>query len=157
MTMNVEYINPFIEASIGVIHQTTAIKPSVGNIYLKNTPYGSGNVAVLIGLTGKIQGNVVISLNEALACRITSAMMGGMPIEAFDEIVKSAIAELSNMILGNTATIFSTKNISIDISPPTVLTGENMQLSTGKTVIVCIPLIWENETVIELNVSYTEN
>ena len=155
--MNVEYINPFIAASRNVISQTTGLQTAIGKLYVKATPYTSNSVMVLIGLTGKIQGNVVVSFNYETAYKIVSAMMGGMPIQALDEISKSAIGELCNMILGNTATIFSQKNINIDITPPTVLTGDNMQLSIAKATVVCIPLILEDNAQVELNISYIEN
>ena len=61
------------------------------------------------------------------------------------------------MILGNTATIFSKKNIHVDITPPTVLTGDNMQLSAAKSTVVCIPLILDDNAKIELDISYVEN
>ncbi len=44
----------------------------------------------------------------------------GMPVTELDDMATSAISELGNMIMGNAATIFSTKGIVIDITPPTV-------------------------------------
>ena len=65
---------------------------------MKNNSYSSDGVVILIGLTGKISGNVVLSLSKNLALSIASAMMYGMPVNELDEISKSAIAELANMI-----------------------------------------------------------
>jgi chemotaxis protein CheX len=154
--MKVEYINPFIEASQNVINQTTGLSPKIGKVYIKNIPYRGENVVVLIGLTGSIQGNVLLSLRKTLACKIASAMMGGMPVPELDEIAKSAIAELCNMILGNTAAIFSKNKVDIDITPPTVLTGENMQFSPNKSVIVCIPLEFNDGEKLEIDITYME-
>lgn len=154
--MNVEFINPFIEASTSIIRQTTGITPKLGKLYVKNAPYRSDSVLVMIGLTGKIYGSVVINFSVESACKVASAMMGGLEVKSLDEIAKSAIAELCNMILGNTATVFSTKSIEIDITPPAVLTGQNMQLSVHRSVIVCIPLELENGAKIELDISYID-
>lgn len=150
--MKVEYINPFIEASINVISETTRLTPILGKVYVGNNSYKGDNVLVVIGITGAIQGNVVISLQTFLACKICSAMMMGMPVSEFDDIAKSAIAELGNMILGNAANIFYKNNINIDITPPTVLTGDNLQLSQGKTGMVCVPLKFKDEEHIDINV-----
>ena len=68
--MKVEYINPFIESSISIINQTTGINPTLGTISVKKEPYKGDNVVVLIGLTGEIQGNVIITLHKELACKI---------------------------------------------------------------------------------------
>jgi len=154
--MKVEYINPFIEASQDVIREMTALSPVLGKFYIKNAPYSGDNVVVLIGLTGAILGNVVMSFKKPLACKMASIMMCGMPVVELDEIAKSAIAELCNMILGNAASIFSKNKILIDITPPTVLTGENMQFSPSKSVIVCIPLVFSGGDTIDIDISYRE-
>jgi chemotaxis protein CheX len=155
--MKAEYINPFIEASQRIIAETTGLSPKVGKIYIKNTPFKGDNVVVLIGLTGSIQGNVTLSLKRTLACKIASAMMGGIPVVELDELTKSAVSELCNMILGNTANIFYKNNIAIDITPPTVLTGENMEFSPSKSVIICIPLEFECGETMEIDITYKEN
>lgn len=155
--MKVEYINPFIEASLEVISQTTNMKPTIGKVFVKNNSYNGDGVVIFIGLTGKINGNVVLSLSKNLALNIASAMMGGMPVIELDEISKSAIAELANMILGNTASIFYKNGIGIDITPHTVLTGENINLTPTKSVTVCIPLNFQGGESLEIDVSYQEN
>jgi chemotaxis protein CheX len=154
--MKVEYINPFIEASQNVINQTTGLSVSLGKLYIKQTPYKGDNVVVFIGLTGSIQGSVIISFKRVVACKIASAMMGGMNVPELDELAKSAVAELCNMILGNTANIFYNNNINIDITPPTVLIGENMEFSMEKSTVVCIPLEFDNGDIIDIDIAYKE-
>jgi len=84
-------------------------------------------------------------------------MMECQLITELDEIAKSAIGELCNMILGFTATLFSREKIIVDITPPTILTGDNIELSMPNTVVVCIPLIFEDDSQIEINVSFVED
>lgn len=154
--MKVEYINPFIESSMSIINQTTGINPTLGKIHVKKAPYKGDNVVVLIGLTGEIQGSVIITLNKVLACKIASAMMCGMPVAELDEMARSAISELCNMILGNTANIFYSNNINIDITPPTLMTGENMEFSQSNALTVCVPLQFEDGYEINIDISYKE-
>jgi chemotaxis protein CheX len=154
--MKAEYINPFVEASTNIINQTTGLSPILGKIYVKDAPYKSDNVLVMIGLTGKIFGSVVITFSQKVACNIASAMMMGMPVNELDEISKSAIGELCNMILGNTATLFSQKGVNVDITPPTIFTGNNMELSVHKSVVVCVPLLFNDGTKIEIDISYVD-
>ena len=154
--MKAEYINPFIEASMNIVHQTTGFSPKLGNIFVKEEPYTKENLVVLIGLTGQIMGIAVITFNRFTALRIASSMMMGMPVEELDEIAKSAIGELCNMILGNTATIFSQKGIEIDITPPTIFIGDNIQMSVHRSVVVCVPLILEDGNQIHIDISYLD-
>lgn len=154
--MKPEYIKPFTEASRSIIHQVTGFEPNIGEAYIKEIPYTGDTVVVLIGLTGQLYGSAIITLSKSFACKIASIMMGGMPVPELDEIAKSAIAELCNMILGNAASNFYKNNISIDITPPTVFTGENMQVSPTKAETICIPHVFEDGETLEIDLIYKE-
>lgn len=155
--MKAEYINPFISASSEMIDQVTGFKTKMGKIYVKDAPYRSESILVIIGITGGFHGSVVMSFSKATCCKIASAMMGCPLITELDEIAKSAIGELCNMILGYTSTLFSREKIIVDITPPTILSGDNIELSIPNTVVVCIPLLFEDESQIEINVSVAED
>lgn len=154
--MNIEYINPFIEASQTVLKQIASIDVSLGKVYFKNSPYQSESIVIMVGLTGKIRGQAVFTMSKKLAFSIASAMMFGMPVTEFDEISRSAISELSNMILGNTATLLYNKGMPIDITPPTLLMGENVQISPSKMKTICIPLLFPDGDALELDISIEE-
>ena len=155
--MKVEYINPFVLASSEMIEQVAGFQTALGKIYIKDAPYRSESILVLIGIAGGFHGSVVMSFSKVICCKIASAMMGCSLITELDEIAKSAIGELCNMILGHTATLFSKGNIVVDITPPTILTGDNIELSIPNTTVVCIPLIFEDDSQIEINVSFIED
>lgn len=91
-----------------------------------------------------------------MACQIASLMMGGMPIPTLDEMAKSAVAELCNMILGNAGIFLSQIGTKIDVTPPTTLTGEKIKLSMNDVLIICIPLLFDGNKLLELNISYRE-
>jgi chemotaxis protein CheX len=154
--MNVEYINPFIEASQSVFEMMTGVKPKLGGVYVKKTPYESAKIAVIVGLTGRIRGQVVISMSELTACGIASAMMGGMSIIALDDISKSAISELCNMIMGNTATILASRGMAIEITPPSMLIGDHMMIAPAHMKTVCVPLSINESIRFELDISLSE-
>ncbi|HOL85693.1 MAG TPA: chemotaxis protein CheX [Thermoclostridium caenicola] len=154
--MNVEYINPFIEASQSVLTMMTGNKPALGKVCLKKVPFQSDDIAVIVGLTGRIRGQVVISLSTGTALMVASAMMGGVALAELDEISKSAISELGNMIMGNTATILASRGIGIEITPPSLLVGQNMVITPAHMRTICVPLMLEGEKSIEINVSLEE-
>ncbi len=153
--MKVEYINPFIEASQSVLVMMTGIKPELGKVYLRKAPFASENIAVIVGLTGQIRGQVVISFCQSSALSIASAMMGGMPLTELDDISKSAISELANMIMGNTATILASRDIGIEITPPSLLMGEKLLISPTNMQTISIPLVLGNSKI-EIDVSLEE-
>lgn len=151
--MNVEYINPFIEASQSVMAMMTGKSPKLGRVYLRKSPFQSDNIAVIVGLTGKIRGQVIISLSKPTALHVASMMMGGMPVPEFDEISKSAISELANMIMGNTATLLANRGIGIEITPPSLLMGDNLTITPSNMRTICVPLELDDGHLMDLDVS----
>lgn len=151
--MNIEYINPFIEASQTVLKQIASIEAKLGKVYVKNSPYKSDNVIIIVGLTGKIRGQAIFAMSSDVALGIASKMMFGAPLAELDEMAKSAISELTNMILGNTATILYNKGINIEITPPSLLMGENMHISPNKMKTISIPLMLNEGGTIEIDIS----
>ncbi|WP_330381853.1 chemotaxis protein CheX [Defluviitalea phaphyphila] len=157
MSINVNFINPFIQGTQSILKEVCNEDSTLGKVYLKKSPYPSNTVVIIIGITGDVKGQVIFSLNIETACFIASKMMMGMNITELDEMAQSAISELTNMILGKTATIFYNKGVSIDITPPSLLMGDNMQISTSKMQTICIPLNLRGGNIFEIDVAIQEN
>lgn len=153
--MKAEYINPFIEAAQSVIKMLCGIEAKLGKVYLRNSPFSVNQVVIMIGVIGKIKGQVFFELSVDTAKKVASVMMGGMLVEELDEISKSAVSEMGNMILGNASTIFADKDISISITPPSLLTGEKIQISNKVSTIV-VPLELEGLGTVTVNVAAEE-
>lgn len=83
----------------------------------------SPDVNVKFSITGDVHGNVVYSMGETLAKKIASLMMG-MGVEDFDDLAKSAVCELGNMLAANGCTGLASQGITSDISTPQFLNGE---------------------------------
>ncbi len=116
--MKVEYINPFVQGAQNIINTVCGETPALGTLGLKQSPYICEPVSITIEIVGEIKGNVVFNMKEEVACHIASKMMFGMPIPSLDDMSKSAISELGNMISGNVATLIAAKGKIIDIRPP---------------------------------------
>ena len=151
--MNIEYINPFIEASQTVIKQVANVDAKLGKVFLKSAPYMGESILIIVGITGKIRGQAIFTMNKNVAFKVASAMMYGMPVDELNEISKSALSELTNMILGNTATILYNKGIGIEITPPSLLFGENLQITPSKMKTICIPLYLSDDEILEIDIS----
>ena len=151
MSINVEYINPFLMAATNIIKDICQIDMQVGKPYVKQTAFADDSVIIMIGITGEMRGSVIIALTYNKALEIASKMMMGMPVTELDEMATSAISELGNMIMGNAATILSTKGVGIDITPPTLCRG-NLTITQSYTNNICIPLSGDDITI-ELDVA----
>ncbi|MBC7958360.1 MAG: chemotaxis protein CheX [Vallitaleaceae bacterium] len=153
---NVEYINPFIEAAQNVLRDFCRIDAKIGKPYLTNASYEGDTLMVIVGITGDLRGQVIINMNYTVACGIASHMMMGMPVPELNDMAKSAVSELANMILGNSATLFSKKGIALDITPPSICSGNNLEISVSDSKTICIPLLFDGDKTLEINVAIKE-
>lgn len=150
-TINVDHINPFLIASTKILKEMCYIEPKVGKPFVKDPIFLDNTILIIIGFTGEMRGQVMISFEHSIACDIASRMIM-MPITKMDDFAMSAISELGNMILGNAATIFSNQGIVIDITPPTIGSG-TMSFSHSYTKSICIPLVYDDNKKIEINIA----
>lgn len=153
--MNVEYLNPIIKASTFVLGQTCMIEAKVGKPYLTQTSYEDEIFIIMIGITGQLHGQVILAMESSVACEIASKMMMGMPVDSLNDMAKSALGELMNMMMGNAMTYFSEMDILLDITPPTMFESKDLSLNVGDSRMVCIPIEFEDKKV-ELNVAVKE-
>ncbi len=148
-TIDVRHINPFLQSSIAIMESVTHLKLLVGkpeatDFKLKDTTY-----AIQVGVVGEMKGQVVLAMTDENARDIASRMMFGMPVNEIDEMSASALNELGNMIMGNTATIFSTLGILIDITPPLAVQGNDIVLRSDVDGIK-VPLMYGGKSYINL-------
>ncbi|THF76906.1 chemotaxis protein CheX [Cohnella fermenti] len=149
--MKAEFINPFLESARHVIEQMVQIKPSTGQLSVKDIQFIDHYVWIQIGMTGQMSGNIVFGLSETVALKIISAMMGGFTITEIDEIGKSAISELGNMISGNASTMLYNQGVQVDITPPRVVHSSVFDsLASGRALAV--PLIMDGIGELEIQV-----
>lgn len=155
---NVEYMNPFLTAAKSVMKDICQIDTEMGKPYITKTVFEGEKFVIMVGITGQLTGQVIFSMSDATACDIASKMMMGMPVPELNDMATSAVSELSNMVLGNAATIFSTKEILIDITPPSVLVGRDMEITVSDSKTICVPLTYDNGAkTFELNIAVKEN
>ncbi len=137
--MKVELINPFVIASSSVLEMVLGQAPAKGNLAMQPTSFTSQQVNVVCGVTGQIEGQVIYGMSLTTADQVASAMVG-QPIKIFDQLAASAIAELGNMISGNAMLHLSEAGYVCDITPPTIVRGSKVTISTLSIPAIVIPL-----------------
>ena len=153
--LDVNHINPFLQSSISIFESVTQIKPSVGKPGLASLDFMDATFVIQVGVTGELKGQVLIVMSIDNAKDIASKMMMGMPDNELDDLATSALSELGNMIMGNTATIFSTQNTHIDITPPMALVGSQLRLSSDIQALK-IPMLCDGAEIFSLFICVTK-
>ena len=140
--MKVEYINPFVVASFSVLEMVLANRPVKGDLAMQPATFTSQQCNVVCGVTGQVHGQVIYGMSLTTADKIASAMLG-QAIKVFDQLAASAIAELGNMISGNAMLHLSESGFVCDITPPTIIRGTNVKISTLSIPAIVIPVTTE--------------
>ncbi len=152
--MKAEYVNSFIKAFGGIYEGMTQTKLDMGKPFLK-TDTGAlkcSDVLIIIGLTGDLRGQVVVSMDLDFA-KFTAGKMMGLDVMELGEMGKSAISEMGNMIMGHAATYLSNQGILIDITPPTILVGKDLNMTNSKMKTICIPFEYQNTMGLRMDIS----
>lgn len=76
---------------------------------------------VFVGITGDIKGKLVLIGEQNLFSSLGEIMFG-VPVQ--DEMLLSFSGELGNMIAGNLSTHITNEGVSIDITAPSIITGD---------------------------------
>ncbi|CAG7617452.1 hypothetical protein PAESOLCIP111_02027 [Paenibacillus solanacearum] len=149
--MKAELINPFLESARVVIEQVANVRPSTGKLGIKDVKFVEKYLWIMIGMTGQMQGDIVFGLHEEVALRMVSAMMGGYTITQMDDMSKSAISELGNMISGNASTMLYNQGVHVDITPPKLMHSEIFDGFAVKKALT-IPLIMDGIGELDIQV-----
>lgn len=151
--MDVNHVNPFIQSFASVMPSMGFATVTKGKLSIKEQELVKTGVIIIVGIVGSIKGNVVYTIDFEDAKKIASTMMMGMPVEELDEMSKSALSEMANMLTANAATVFYSQGILIDISTPTLLYGTDVDVKMSSHQVIGIQMI-ADDIPVEINVAF---
>lgn len=140
VTLDVNFINPFLEATMKVLEVQTQTKCRPGQITRKtNDGRFEADLSGVIGLVSDaFKGSVVIGFPEKTFLTVMSRMMGEELKELTKEIEDGA-GELTNMIFGQAKLALNEKGYGINTAIPSVIRGKGHSVSgvtSGPVVVV---------------------
>ncbi len=130
--VKVEHINPFISATVETFKSMLATDVTPGKLMLIKGNKLQSDSSGIIGLSGGAKGSVILSFPRISALKTVSQFIGEK-IVTMDDTVKDAIGELANIVAGAAKKDLTAYKISISL--PTVIIGDNHEVTGGKDVI----------------------
>lgn len=142
--MDVNLVNPFIEATIHVLSSMAFTKAHVGKPYRKKDNIAKGDVTGIVGLIGETRGTLSVSFSEQCILSIVSKMFGE-EVNTINEEVKDAVGEILNIVSGQARQKLETMGRLLKGAIPTVIAGKNHSIThiTSHSVIA-IPFNTDN-------------
>jgi len=106
-------------------------------------------VNVTIGFLGKVNGYVIVGLNEVVAEELVSVMTGGFLNTLDDPMARSTILELGNMLSAYIANNMSAElgGEKVAITPPTLVMGSGVYIMMTRYESVDIKFATEKGSI----------
>lgn len=152
--MNIDFINPFVEASYEILKEVLQVEIRREDIYLKSRVSNIKGIAALIGLFGQVEGRLILDMTPDTAVKIASKMLGEN-LEAVDEMVVNVITEIANMITANAITKLHNRGYNLDLTPPSIIRGSDVEITDKDLEALVVPLSMQYGLV-EINVATKE-
>ena len=142
--MKAQFINPFVSSATEVLKAEcdVTVKRN-GKLTLTNEAATPMEVTALIGVTGNLKGMALYSMSKSTALAFFSTMLGEEATE-FDDLARSAIGELGNMITGRSAILLEKAGFSCNLTPPSIIEGKGTLISSVQLAKLVVPLTTEH-------------
>lgn len=154
--MKAEYANVFVRSAVHVFQKELDITLTRNSLYKKNAPVPSLPVAIVIGITGSVRGQVVYSIDTDFALDIAHVMVPNKLPSELKALMNSAVGEIANMVTGQASIALAGSENVINLTPPAVFSGRNMTVDFLEIPTVCLQML-SQMGVLEINIAFNES
>jgi len=134
-----DLIQPFINSADAVLAQGLGSPVSIENLSMEEEAYRRKGIAAEVYLTGEIEGRIIFDVDLGAALELASRLAGVEVSETDEELVREAVCELANQIIGNAVTTLNDQGFHFHVRPPTLHTSEKGSKSSEDTeaLVMC--------------------
>ena len=97
-------------------------------------PTRGPRVVSAVGMAGDFDGVAYYDLPEALALKVTSAMLSLEPSQCTHEVVNDALGELANMVTGTFKNQFVARGLECRLTIPSLIRGSSFSIEAASSV-----------------------
>jgi chemotaxis protein CheX len=137
--MRMDLIQPFINSADAVLAQGLNSAVSIENLTMEEEAYRRKGIAAEVSLTGDIEGRIIFDADQKTATRFASRL-AGTELPGTDDLVREAVCELANQIIGNAVTVLNDQGFHFRVHPPTLHTSERGSKTSEDTeaLVLCL-------------------
>jgi chemotaxis protein CheX len=139
--VDVDFINPFIDATLKTIEIQCSLSAQAGKAFIKGSVVQDRiDIAAVIALTSSaFSGSVAICFPKQVFLGLMTRMLG----ETYSEItadVQDGASELLNITFGQAKVILNEKGYELQKAIPTIVLGENISVKhMTRTATIVLP------------------
>jgi chemotaxis protein CheX len=131
--MKMELIQPFINAADAVLAETLACPVTVSDISMEEEAYQRRATAVLIEISGDIEGRVIFDVEDAAAMKVAATISGCPDLDPDPQLIRETVSELANLVIGNAVTALNDQGFRFKVHPPEEHSGQQGLSGTEDT------------------------
>lgn len=126
------FVQTYKESFSEVLSEMTGMKSLVTGPFDQEISFKLTGVAVIIGITGKYPGRIILGLSPETAEKFASAISDEPIID--EDFMMDIIAEFCNIAAGHTTTKINNKIEGLDLmlTPPSIFSGVDMGIISPK-------------------------
>lgn len=134
--MKSENVEKFFDTADRVFKNMIKVDTEKKEIKQKEKNFFAQKVTATIGVTGDYEGFIHFSMDKDTTIKAVKKMTG-METDGLTEFTNSAVGEIANIISGNFITDLK---YDCEITPPSIVVGDNMNISTDQGSFWVLPL-----------------
>ena len=141
--MSANYLEHFSASMLQNLQEMAGMEAAASQPTGQETAFASQGFSVIIGITGKRPGRIILDTTQATACALSNMINGE---ECDEEFVLDTMAELTNIVSGNGITTVNNANpgMGLMLTPPSIFIGNELTIVSPKlnaeVVAVTTPL-----------------
>jgi chemotaxis protein CheX len=137
--MRMDLIQPFINSADAVLAQGLQTPIAIENLTMEPEAYRRRGIAAEVMLSGEIEGRIIFDVDIGAALQLASRLAGIEVSETDEELVREAVCELANQIIGNAVTTLNDQGFHFRVHPPTLLSSDQGSKSSEDTeaLVMC--------------------
>jgi chemotaxis protein CheX len=143
--MQAKQINGILNGTRNVLEGHLSLSVEPGKPSLQVNPVLSGQVSVIVGMTGNIKVDLIMGMSQETTKMIIGRMFGGMEISEIDEMGWSAFSEFGNWVGAGCCTELSDLGLEVNITPPIINEGQSRFRSANQ--FISIPFQMDNHEI----------
>ncbi|MBU1078554.1 MAG: chemotaxis protein CheX [Spirochaetes bacterium] len=138
--MDKDQIIPFVNASSEILTELLKEKPIPGQVNVVDRINKTQGLLIIIGITGGLSGRIIIDITFEQVYQLTNAILREEVAHDNLELIESAIGELGNMITGRAVSDLNEMGYNLNITPPTIVKGKEVEIMELKQKMLVVPL-----------------
>jgi chemotaxis protein CheX len=129
MPVITKVINPYISATVDLLSTMAGLCAEKKEVFLKKNYRLFGDISAIMSFTGKVEGEVVVCFEEALARSVVARIMASSIDSLTKDELREGIGEIVNIIAGNAKAVLAGTEYAHQMALPTVVLGNGHEIS----------------------------